>query len=464
MRAKLVMLLVTGWCIVMVWQSCRNTQPEIVTSPPFEEIDVARHQLVFNAEEGLHMQMENGTHISIPEGSLVDKNGNPVTGEVELHYREFHSAADKLAAGIPMRYDSAGVECYFESAGMFEIQVYKKTMQTAQILPTNDAPNGEPVYLADGEEVSLDLASYTGGDYNFYQLDNNSRNWVYRGESKAEENTEKQNLMADIEEMPEQPVKPKEYKKGMPVYNFSFPREKVKGLEDFKQVMWFFAGEDEASNPSNLANRWIFSTQWDDFTFDRPEDKPDVYRVTFNAGDKSFTTDLKPVLQGDNYKKAKKRFEKKMKAYSKAKDKVLKQKEMAAKQADFQRALKISGFGIYNIDIYRDPSELIVLQPEYTIPDSEIDIEEATFHLVFNNGRSVINFSKGMDLRFNPNNKNLLLAILPGNKVAVYDSGKFNSLPDEVKSGVQKQFNFDMEVVGDVDDMNQIEGLIMASL
>lgn len=130
---------------------------------PFKNVNVPFHDFVLNASEEKTIELENGTSISIPANSFVDANGKMVSGEVNFQYREFHTAADIIASGIPMVYDSAGIKIQFESAGMFEI---------------NAKQGDKQVYIANGKNLQVSMASFkAGNNFNFYALDTLEKNW-----------------------------------------------------------------------------------------------------------------------------------------------------------------------------------------------------------------------------------------------------------------------------------------------
>lgn len=109
------------------------------------------------AENGANFTTTEGTNITVPENAFLDKDGNIVSGEVELKFREFHDVPSLFAAGINMTYDSAGTEYHFESAGMFEIEGYQ---------------NGEKLFTNPDALISVELASNQPGDhYNIYYQD-----------------------------------------------------------------------------------------------------------------------------------------------------------------------------------------------------------------------------------------------------------------------------------------------------
>ncbi|HAS38884.1 MAG TPA: hypothetical protein DCS93_00325 [Microscillaceae bacterium] len=160
--AAVVLLLITGY-----WMLFNNTNATtqsgettpIAFSSPFDKnnIDVKFNAWEMDAEKGKVFKLKNGSNIHVPASAFVDKYGRPVKGKVKIKYREFHNAADIIASGIPMHYDSAGTRYHFESGGMFEIRGNQK---------------GEPVYLADNKAIDVNLVSYNKDkNFNHYYLD-----------------------------------------------------------------------------------------------------------------------------------------------------------------------------------------------------------------------------------------------------------------------------------------------------
>ncbi len=108
----------------------------------------------------------SGTKINIPAGSFVDEKGTPVKGNVKINYREFHKVSEILLSAIPMRYDSAGKEMYFESAGMFAISAEQ---------------NEKQVYIANNKTLEVAMATFDKAEkkYNQYLLDEKTGNWEF---------------------------------------------------------------------------------------------------------------------------------------------------------------------------------------------------------------------------------------------------------------------------------------------
>jgi hypothetical protein len=100
-------------------------EPERFIKPPIKGADVPFKEWTVDAAKGDTVYYPTGSIILFPPNSFVDKNGNVITGNVEVKYREFTKPIDFFLSGIPMNYDSAGVQYTFESAGMCEILAYK---------------------------------------------------------------------------------------------------------------------------------------------------------------------------------------------------------------------------------------------------------------------------------------------------------------------------------------------------
>ncbi len=120
---------------------------------------LVKERQVFTVDVDLPVSIltESGTRVKIPANALVDANGNPVQGEVNISYREYHEPLEVLLSGIPMTFDSAGARHQFQTAGMFELQAVKE---------------GEEVFIKPGEKIKIEMQSMDDeSDYNLYALD-----------------------------------------------------------------------------------------------------------------------------------------------------------------------------------------------------------------------------------------------------------------------------------------------------
>lgn len=113
----------------------------------------------FQLETGLQYQSPvTGTIVRVPANSLMNANGQRVTGEAELLFREYRSIPDFLASGIPMHYADERGSFFFNSGGMFEVRVVRQGEplqmmpgQTYDVVfsPTNQLTKASLYYLDD---------------------------------------------------------------------------------------------------------------------------------------------------------------------------------------------------------------------------------------------------------------------------------------------------------------------------
>lgn len=134
-------------------------------SEPSQKLKVNYTSYKINNANGGEIKHPTSSKIKVPVNTFVDKNGKDIIGDVTIEYREFHDAADIIASGIPMAYDSAGKKYTLESAGMFDIK---------------GTQNGEPVFIKKDKKVEVELASANSENkFNQYYLDTVAKNWQY---------------------------------------------------------------------------------------------------------------------------------------------------------------------------------------------------------------------------------------------------------------------------------------------
>lgn len=139
--------------------------------PPFGE-KIKYETFRINNRKSQDIRTKNGSIIYIPANIFVDKDGNEVVKNIEIKYRDFYNPFDIYLAGIPMDYDSAGVNYSFMSAGMFQID--------AQV-------NGNQLFMKEGKTIDISLVSEKEEIYNFYEYDTVTNQWAYLY-SEEEEN------------------------------------------------------------------------------------------------------------------------------------------------------------------------------------------------------------------------------------------------------------------------------------
>src|ERR1051325_11732391 len=84
--------LVVAIFFYMVPTSTKNTLSFL--TPPLEKVQVTPSQYSMNAAEGTTITYKTGSVVKIPAQAFVDKKGKPVSGKVDITYRELKDPID----------------------------------------------------------------------------------------------------------------------------------------------------------------------------------------------------------------------------------------------------------------------------------------------------------------------------------------------------------------------------------
>ena len=124
-----------------------------------------------SADNSAVFTTRKGTRISVPAKAFANADGTPFTGSADLRFAEFHDVVEIFLSGVPMSYDSAGVNYTFLSAGMFDIMAFS---------------GGNSLILADGKEIAVDLVSNDPKTHNIYYYDTAANSWQYLYTEKSD--------------------------------------------------------------------------------------------------------------------------------------------------------------------------------------------------------------------------------------------------------------------------------------
>ena len=416
--ALLIIALFIAHC-TSVNTSTQTTEPRKIERP-FKEVSVPNIKAEMMAQLGDTIRLDNGTNIYIQKNSFVDNEGNDVLGAVSIEYREFASAAEILVSGIPMKYDSAGITQDFQSAGMMEIRAYHA---------------GEEVDLKPGKEIVVEMATYTEeNDYKSYHFNEDQGHWVYRSSDRLIDNLYRDELFAKLEqEKPEiATYKPAAYDPSNYTFDLNINYHKFPELKDLNGVMWQYAGTDDKTDPSK--NKSLKERKWSKISINRIKGNEGTFSLKLGDGKVKFNTVVKPVLRGKSLEAATEKFNASFASYQKKKAQIRQEKERLKQQTRLLRVFTVSQMGVYNYDRQLKLEDRIDLVANFEFGgDIHPDINSVTVFLITGDDKSVIKYPKS-DWRlfaFSPNQKNKLIAVLPGDKVAVMSSAEFAKLKEE---------------------------------
>ncbi|MEN8929478.1 MAG: hypothetical protein ABF242_04345 [Flavobacteriales bacterium] len=462
-----------------------DSAKSVFINPPISSAVLPSDSYVINADKGGEIKHHTGTDINIPEGAFMDENGNVVTGEVEIQYREFHDQADIFLSGIPMDYDTLGENRIFESAGMLEIRGFQ---------------NGKRLKITPNKNFRICMKTKDPDPkFNLYHLNEKDEKWDYEGKDsisipkldntvslakKYDDLSSGENLdftdpeiKEDIKETTEEiAVIKKEIKK----IKKTEPSKPIKASKDKKNFtidvvkseypeLAVYSGTIFEVKENEDLPEDTYSVTWNDVKL---KEKNSSYLVQLSKGERTEEISVIPVLEGKNYEQAKAIFDNKFGEYNTKLDKKIEEEKEAEKtlaklkekfrqereewerkqqeirdrmttaQASrevMQRVFKINRFGTWNCDTpVKYPTGMIV-KAEYVDQNGE-ELEFVNLNLIEKQRNACFPLTAGMikKLPFNPKRTNTLWGVTTHGDIAVGKPVEFD------KAGRTHTFQMDL--------------------
>jgi hypothetical protein len=275
-------------------------------NPPVKSADVPYAEYEVDAAKGDTLIYPTGSIILFPPNAFVDEAGRPVTGKVQVKYREFKDPIDFFLAGIPMSYDSAGVAFQLESSGMLDIRAFK---------------DGKPVFVNKNNKPEINLVSNNkSNNHSLYFLDTVQGKWINKGgmqiierrNTKAAGKTKKTSAAIPQETLPE-PVKPLKADNKSPVLKIEIDPSSFKEFAVYRNLKFQV---DESKTPFNKKDS---EEEWNNLELLKGS-QPGTWLAKFSNAGKSVTYAVKPVFTGSDYDNALKAFEQEYAVYKKQKE------------------------------------------------------------------------------------------------------------------------------------------------
>ena len=430
-----------------------TSQTKATVKEPFATLKIEAKTYTVNAEKGGEIILENGTKIIVPANAFVDAEGKPVTGDVAIKYREFHNATDIILSGIPMKMTDGGQEYDFESAGMFELNGYSGTNEVA---------------IAEGKDLVVQMASYKKEEnYNHYYFDEEKGEWqelaaavkpepntnskpapveVAQTASKAgNANNETETLVADVT-----PIAPKKYDPNATVLNLNVDYNQYPYLKEFNGIVWQYAGTDPANDPKN--NSWLMKSKWTNLSLELADAATSTFNLKINSGNQSYEALVVPALSGKAFDKAMAKYQKSLQDYNTRQQQIAQQQALLQSQqylayqkhADIVRVFSVNKFGIYNCDRYRSDDGLFAVNWNVKLGEEGFDNSLMyIYHICKTDNTVTYCYPSSKTIKFDPNKENVLVAVLPNDKVAVFGRNDFEKMNLKgVKNGSDYTFRF----------------------
>lgn len=269
---------------------------------PIQNLDLPFERFVIQPNQDNHIALKDGSRIFVPANSLVVSGSEPV----EIWTRTFLDKAEAFIAGIPMDYQDGA----FESAGMIEIRGYQ---------------NGKQVSIRPDKPIEVSLALFKDPKgFDFYALDDQTGKWtiypceysnpqVGANEQNEPVNSKELQLKKEVAvlkgqiiqvtEQLEKDVDPTRadyyiHENEQRIFSLNYDKRDFPELAQLGNIKF-----EALPKQPNFEN--IFKRSWSDFKITEKEGK---YTVTFSDRTSKEVIAVRPVLTGEDLKKAMKRY------------------------------------------------------------------------------------------------------------------------------------------------------------
>ena len=458
--------------LALTFQNCTsNTEPATLTdgpndneaialavkqdiSPAFSEFDVEAQTVTVKGTEAQSLELPSGSSIDVPAAAFVDADGKAVEGDVDIVFREFHNAAEIIASGIPMKVmGEDGEEGWMQTAGMYEI---------------NGSQNGNPIFIAEGKSLNVNLVSDVDGEYGFWNFDEEAGNWDNLGTSTPTPNPNLTNIAPPSEEQRRKAgpasTPPLAYDGKTTPIDLDVNLKNFPELADKQSVVWQYASKDPQKDPAK--NPKIFQNQWDDIDLHADADGQ-TYTLTLANDDETVSLTVAPTLTGKDLEKALADYQYRLASYKKKLASFEEVNDFKNMQNRFVRSYAVQGFGIYNYDILRKMSNTIPLLANF---DFGMEIppnmrKHISIFLIAEGGKMVVNFPPNDWKKFqiDPDMENSIVAVLPGNKIATLSKEDIKKQISDIKEARGQNYVFNMNLEGDaVSSVEEMEDRMAA--
>ena len=422
---------------------------------------------IVNAEKDTTLLYKSGSRIKIPANAFVDENGKEIKGNVKVKYREFHNVGEILLADIPMTYDSAGKQMYFESAGMFDVGA---------------SQNGNPVFIKQNKSLDISLATLdtTKDKFNKYLLDTKTNKWQF---------IDKDEPYLYPKPLIQTAIK---YGKGIDTFQvrravkplksrlFTVDAEGRPDLEIYNNVVFEITEDCKTFNPDESKTEWYL------VEFEKIKET-DKYKVTFSFPHTGIMRTYEVIarpLKDKNMDNAIKKYDiayqkwqqKLTDSERKYDDSLIKENEkfkdvfqkylalqnmnealynkQVAKAGEASqvvyRTFQIKQFGIWNSDCPQSmPQGIEVLANFETTNGAKINI--SAVYLIEKGKNAMYNLYVPKKLSFNPDAENILLVITSKGKLGWIKNDVFQSIGKTTKNFIFKLNILDKETYTSTD-------------
>jgi hypothetical protein len=392
-----------------------------IINPPIPKANIKYEQYRLNPKKDTIIYHKSGAVLEIPKNAFLNSKGEIVTDSVDIEFRTFSNPLEIYLAGIPMNVSGNEQEnMVFESAGMFEINA-NLPEENLKVNPEN--------------KINVSLNSFSNdSNFNTYDFNPDAKVWIETGKDSKTEATKEDELA----KLPKLPAPPKLTTKA--AFKIIDERNETNTLSEYRNV-WFepVDGKQVGYSSKDIKVKDL---------------KDGTYEVTFHSWlnlQKNSETKVICYLAFDNnldYSKALKRYQKKyakrIRADKSEREKIerdwaiydrqLKEYKLFFAKSEIEKAkgsqkiirsLEVNNFGFVNVDRPIDYPQGAIITPIYTDENNnKIELKEV---VLIETGKNSLYRYKN-DIKFNPQNENLLWGLTEDGKLAYFTKDDFKKV------------------------------------
>ena len=399
--------------LVTIMVSCSNKKVsyEQKIEPPLVGSALAFDLHAYKQDTSIRIATPKGTVISIEPNTFAHANGTAVSNQIIIKVREMHTANEIFKSGIPMSVDGARKD-FLQSGGMLEIRAFD---------------NKEELVIANGKSIGVALAHFNPSNgYRLYHL-NEHQNWQINDTFVVQKNQRKKSGLDKIINFFKHPTR----QNGLAGNNEFEIVANVKEspqLRAFQNQKWRII---DGTNPEMVQTAMRMS--WDDVVVKPVNLIQKIYRLTFTRAltvqgsgeqNKSLTVQASPVNVSDTA------FAKQLINYEETIVKMNNEKLRLEAEADMVSSFRIRQMGVWNIDKIMNKDELTSVSLKFDF-EKELDpyVHHIKLFVLHEDDNSVIYYlpQDWKNIKLSKVKRNSLIAVLPGNRVAVVDANTVKS-------------------------------------
>jgi hypothetical protein len=399
--------------LITVMFSCSNKKVsyEQKIEAPLVGSALAFDLYAYKQDTSIRIATPKGTVIEIEPNTFAHANGSRVSNQIIIKVREMHTANDIFKSGIPMSVD-AGRNDFLQSGGMLEIRAFD---------------NNEELVIANGKSINVALAHFKPSNgYSLYHF-NEHQNWQVNDTFVVQKNERKRRGLDKIIRFLKNPIK-----QNGRVSNNEFEIvanvKESPHLRAFQNQKWRIV---DGSNPKMVQTAMRMS--WDDVVVKPVNLIQKIYRLTFTRAltvqgsgeqNKSLTVQASPVNVSDTA------FAKQLINYEETIVKMNNEKLRLEAEADMVSSFRIRQMGIWNIDKIMNKEDLVTVSVKFDF-EKEVDpfVNHIKLFVLHEDDNSVIYYlpQDWKNVKLSKVKRNSLIAVLPGNRVAIVDANTVKS-------------------------------------